>query len=474
MEEMAGKYLQALVDRNLILVCKRSCSGKIRRCSMHQLLRDVCVRIASTHNFLHVVESGGCVTNERPYSTPRRLSIHPDALHVKSTDKLWNSYHSVLSVLCIASQPVKNPIVIFSRFMFLLVLDVLQVHFVEFPRDIIKCFRLKYLALHYDGSLPRSISKLKYLQTIVHHFSFRNYCLLPMVIWDMPSLRHLYMKPGCYLSKPFRWPFPLSLPSLPFLQTLVGIRNFKWSKGIIGRIPNLKNLVISYDVSSSVYWPAYQHETLAYQHRLESLKIIIKYNDDDDDDDVETAISLDPPKLEFPENLKKLCLKGCGVSSECMTSIGKLSNLTALKLRCGAFSGPSWENVEGEFPELAFLLLGDLRLTTWLTDEAPFPRLECLVIRLCHKLKEIPSTIGEISTLEKIKLVEKKREAGEMNLEAGGVFPGRMQLISDVIQSTVCDILLVVIVLAIVFRMFDLGTTQTKHDSDSSRPWLMY
>lgn len=39
-----------------------------------------------------------------------------------------------------------------------------------------------------------------------------------------------------------------------------------------------------------------------------------------------------------------------------------------------------------------------------------------------------------------------------MNLEAGGVFPGRMQLISDVIQSTGCDILLVVIVLAIVFR----------------------
>ena len=108
---------------------------------MHQVLRDVCVQIASTHNFLHVVESGGCVTNERPYIiTPRRLSIHLDALYVNSTGKLWNSYHSVLYVFCIASLPVRNPLIVFSRFMFLLVLDVLQVHFVEFPRDIIKCF----------------------------------------------------------------------------------------------------------------------------------------------------------------------------------------------------------------------------------------------------------------------------------------------------------------------------------------------
>lgn len=188
--------------------------------------------------------------------------------------------------------------------------------------------------------------------------------------------------------------------SLGNLQTLEGIRNFKWSKGIIERIPNLKKLGISYLVPSSVdCWSAHQLNSLADLHKLESLKIIIKY------DDAGSSVSLDRPKLAFPQKLKKLSLSGSRIPWQHMTAIGEVPKLEALKLRREAFSGPSWATVEGELPQLVFLLLEGISFTSWETDAAHFPRLHRLVLRSCDMLEEIPFNFGEIPTLEMIKLV---------------------------------------------------------------------
>lgn len=71
LEEVAEDNLNDLIDRNLILVCKKSCNGKIRTCNIHDLLMDVCVQNSSKENFLHVVNRDGYATGE----SPKRLHV---------------------------------------------------------------------------------------------------------------------------------------------------------------------------------------------------------------------------------------------------------------------------------------------------------------------------------------------------------------------------------------------------------------
>ncbi|KAL8484625.1 hypothetical protein ACS0TY_027067 [Phlomoides rotata] len=107
----------------------------------------------------------------------------------------------------------------------------------------------------------------------------------------------------------------------------------------------------------------------------------------------------------FPGTLKKLTLSGLGLAWEDIAIVGSFHSLEVLKLRYDACVGDSWETTEGEFSQLKFLLINHSQLQHWITESSHFPRLKCLVLRYCHCLKEIPDGIGEIDTLELIKVV---------------------------------------------------------------------
>ncbi|KAL0356055.1 UNVERIFIED_CONTAM: putative late blight resistance proteinR1A-10 [Sesamum radiatum] len=401
LEEVAEEYLKDLIERSLILVCERSCNGKIKTCNIHDLLRDVCVRNAQKENFLHVVNWDGDLTQEGNRSR-RRLSIHPDALYANTTHRSIRSYSLARSFLCTGKR-LSYPSLVYLGFRLLRVLDIIVIHFYEFPSDIIRLFHLRYLGFAYNGPIPPSISKLRNLQTIVHHnWTFGKYPLLPIEIWTMPNLRHLYFMPSCL-------PDPLSgeihannFVVLENLQTLLDIRNFRCSKYILRRIPNLKKLGISYDVSSQAYvdWSQFELEFLVNLHQLETLKIVIK------NDPYRTSKFVNPPKLAFPQKLKRLTLSGCGLSWESMTIVGSLPNLEVLKLKKDACRGQEWVPVEEQFCRLKYLLLEELDLVQWRTNEAHFPCLQSLIIRSCFRLREIPSAIGDITTLQMIELVD--------------------------------------------------------------------
>ncbi|KAL1552055.1 hypothetical protein AAHA92_12901 [Salvia divinorum] len=64
----------------------------------------------------------------------------------------------------------------------------------------------------------------------------------------------------------------------------------------------------------------------------------------------------------------------------------------------------TWETVDGGFPNLKYLLIEISELQQWITESSHFPRLKCLVLRSCRKLREIPESIREILTLEKIEV----------------------------------------------------------------------
>ncbi|KAL0284408.1 UNVERIFIED_CONTAM: hypothetical protein Sangu_2827500 [Sesamum angustifolium] len=163
--------------------------------------------------------------------------------------------------------------------------------------------------------------------------------------------------------------------------------------------PNLRELGISYDVSPLIEWSEYKLEALVNLLQLEKLKLLFKFSS-------HASTIVNPPVLAFPEKLRELTLAGCGIPWTSMTIVGELPNLEVLKLRRNACRGTNWEPVEGQFPQLKHLLLEEIDLVQWEANEAHFPRLQRLIMRACYKLKEIPSSVGEISTLQLIKLVD--------------------------------------------------------------------
>ncbi|KAL0362484.1 UNVERIFIED_CONTAM: hypothetical protein Scaly_1203600 [Sesamum calycinum] len=85
-----------------------------------------------------------------------------------------------------------------------------------------------------------------------------------------------------------------------------------------------------------------------------------------------------------------------------MTTIGSLPNLEVLKLHDDAFEGSEWNPIEGEFLRLKALFIWSCELVWWGAEDIHFPNLEVLSLKFVGKLNEIPSSIGDITTLNSI------------------------------------------------------------------------
>ncbi|XP_022850013.1 putative disease resistance RPP13-like protein 3 [Olea europaea var. sylvestris] len=76
-EEVAKEYLEELIDRNLIMVRHRICTGEIITCSIHDRMRELCVRKAREGKFLHITDQKVEISTEL-MKNQRHLSIHRD------------------------------------------------------------------------------------------------------------------------------------------------------------------------------------------------------------------------------------------------------------------------------------------------------------------------------------------------------------------------------------------------------------
>ncbi|KAL0318514.1 UNVERIFIED_CONTAM: putative late blight resistance proteinR1A-10 [Sesamum angustifolium] len=203
----------------------------------------------------------------------------------------------------------------------------------------------------------------------------------------MPQLRHIIIKTAIL-------PNPKDNPDSPILenlQTLSLIYNFKCTKEVLHRLPNLKKLEICY--SNKVEdWSSYCLYNLVHLHKLKSLYV--------------AAENLLLKSIAYPTSLKKLELCECKVPWEDMTIIGSLPNLEAVILKGCAFEGSEWNPVEGQFPQLKMLMLWKSNLVCWRAENIHFPNLEKLCLYFINNLEEIPSGIGDIATLRLIDVLE--------------------------------------------------------------------
>ncbi|KAH6758337.1 hypothetical protein C2S51_018572 [Perilla frutescens var. frutescens] len=406
LEEIGESYFNDLVERNLILVHWWG-NGRFATYKIHDLLRELCLKVAKKEKFLCVLKLLDC---PRPINRERRVAIHGNALE--------EDYCHIGLYGALKSEPLVRSLIgdidadcLPLDFRLLKILNVVSEYEDLFNEDYLEGkfhqqVNLRYLGREYyfdeDSSgkihgssyftllyLPSSISLLWNLQTLSLHGNFDG-IIAPCEIWEMPQIRHLFFNP-IYLPEP-----PPSDQQhclvLRNLQTLNEVGNFRLSEEVCKRIPNIKVLHIWYGE------PGISHSNnLGRFCRLESLNCIFS----------EERISRDfALRLTLPSSLQELCLIKCFLHWEELTIVGSLPCLEVLRLG-SSMKGNEWNPIEGEFLRLKYMEIWSCDdLINWNADNSHFPVLESLNLRCFSKLAEIPSGIGEIPTLRHIQLEE--------------------------------------------------------------------
>ncbi|XP_042051719.1 putative disease resistance RPP13-like protein 3 [Salvia splendens] len=172
LEEEAMDYLKLLLERNLLLVRREKSNGKALSYSIHDLLRDLCIRKANEEKFIHVKDS------------MRRVSVESsDEMNdVCASPQLMSLARSFICT----NDRIISPI--FCILKLVRVLDVMGMLLEEFPEEILQLVNLRYLAINCSLGLPKGISRLNNLQTLIcpHRIPY-----VTSELGGMSELRHI-------------------------------------------------------------------------------------------------------------------------------------------------------------------------------------------------------------------------------------------------------------------------------------------
>ncbi|KAM3215874.1 hypothetical protein P3L10_025314 [Capsicum annuum] len=423
LEGEAEKYLKELVDRCLVIVCKKSLDGtKVRSCKVHDLIYDLCVREIQRENIfimndivldlsdsecqsisMHQMQTFKRVTVDetdycyyglyRALLTPvhRQLRDHDNNDLLKRTHSIF-SFTLNNSIYVLKLEPI--------HFKFLKVLELRDIVIVSFPVQILNLIWLRYLSLlsHQNLDIPPEICKLWNLQTfIVQGPGPSVEITFPEEIWGLMQLRHLKV------SK-FYLPNPSSISAdkgshmgFSNIQTISYLSLDCCTNEVILGIQNVKELGIrGKKIDSNGLL-----DNLVHLRQLETLSFIFYFP------------HFPASAKAFPATLKKLKLGDTYISWSYLDIIAELPNLEVLKLMPNACLGNKWYPNDRGFTRLKILLIEDRFLKYWKATDDNFPVLERLVLRRCSHLEEIPIEFADIHTLQLIELTRCLSELGE-------------------------------------------------------------
>ncbi|XP_058192279.1 putative late blight resistance protein homolog R1A-10 [Rhododendron vialii] len=415
LEEMAEEHLNDLVERNLLLVEQRSFSGQIKTCRIHDMLRSLCLREALAENFLLEIKEGG--SNSSSDLAPavstinHRLCIHSGVLKYIATKPSWPH---VRSFLCFAKDQVDLPRELVGyipdEFKLLRVYHIRPISFPRFPSEIEQLVHLAYVAFSGDfKTIPAAVSNLRNLQTLIAHTTSRTTRTIDFKadIWKMLKLRHLHT------NKPSQLHDPVAKKTKDHdsLQTLTTITPQSCTQCVLGQTPCLKKLGIRGKLATLLEEKGGSlFDNLTTLKQLVTLKLL---NDVFPEPPSEFKLQILPPFYKFPPNLNKLTLANTFLEWEQMHVLGMLPKLEELKLKDNAFTGVMWRLVDGGFRELKALQIWKTDLVYLEAEADHFPSLQHIVLKDCTGLWEIPSSLGNVKTLQTIKLHQTSRTAAD-------------------------------------------------------------
>ncbi|KAG8365135.1 hypothetical protein BUALT_Bualt18G0072900 [Buddleja alternifolia] len=377
LESVAEEYLMELIDKSLIIAAKRRSDGGVKACIIHDLLRDLCLRRAEKESFMTLATDD----NYSIYKKHHRICLSPKVsplcsqsfgLHVRSL------------VHCDPPSHLSN----------MKLLRVLTRHSRYVGIELL--VHLRYLAI---TCIPASIGNLVNLEFLLiennrSETDERKWTVfISSRILKMVKLRYLRITPEVEFDKDCD-SSQMVINNLEFLSN-VCIFNLK-DEQMLKCSPHLRKLKCKCrPVSENHEDGDKRYPDLCFLTQLESLNMIF----------FPIGGLWKSQKMNFPSNIKKLTLTGLRLPWEKMSIIGELPCLTVLKLKYFAFVGKQWESRDGEFQQLRFLKLTRLSFVQWnVSSSDHFPKLCQLVLHYCETLKEIPSEIGEIPTLEMIEV----------------------------------------------------------------------
>ncbi|CAN4101955.1 unnamed protein product [Withania somnifera] len=412
-EEVMEIYLNNLISSSLVIFFNEI--GDDPTCQLHDLVHDLCLKKAREEKFFDQISSSASSSSSSDLM-PRIVNINYDNEHLRLNNfVLFGSKkkrHSVKHLYSLDITGGESDIchlrhlrllrVLYLDSSFIMVKDCLLNEICMLNHLRCLCIRTKI------KSLPLSLSNLWNLDILKVDNNRNTLVLLPR-IWDLVKLRVLVVVSCSFFNIDKDEQMPITedskLENLRVLKELV-LSYSKNTEDIFKRFPNLQRLQFvlkeSWDYSTGRYW----FPKLDFLTELEFLRVN-KYessNTNDSGPSVEINRTWD---FHFPSNLKILQLSEFLLTSNSLSTIGRLPNLEELFFKRTTIQGKEWNMVEEDtFEKLKYLYLAEMNLIKWEVGEECFPMLEKLELCKCHKLKEIPARFGDICSLKIIQLVE--------------------------------------------------------------------
>jgi hypothetical protein len=388
-EGVAEKYLEQLIDRNLIQVASKRTDGGVKTCRVHALLRDLCISESAEAGFLEVrTEDIRSSTNKS-----RILSIEG---RIDPYISSFPSQHRFRSLLFHGQNRYdfdpNHWKWVLEIFKLLRVLNFGRVNIYSIPTRIQNLIHLRYLRIESVAlkAIPASIGNLKNLETL----DMRGTCLdcLPKEIWKLDRLKNLYM------SGPVSLPQDMDLNASTKLQVLS-------TASLNSRtvVPFVRKLGIWFasDLSNVEVESVFKR----LHNSVLTLKII-NYS--------ERALPISLLSTTM-NNIEKITLRHVRLDvADKMRDLGKLRNLKILKLQSCLLSDKLYV-IKDSFYQLRVLQLENLRIKEWKQEERAMSWLEHLIIKKCIELTMVPKEQLKTSkTLRDVEVLWSNPKLAEM------------------------------------------------------------
>ncbi|KAH0668546.1 hypothetical protein KY289_023039 [Solanum tuberosum] len=366
LEELSETCLHDLVGRNLVVVSKTRSNGKMKCCIVLDQLREFCLRKITEEKFMQLIV---------PYSYPhqpeeQRLCMYIQGRTMTSDFKESDQEFIVHPKFSILDR--KNPFRLLNNLKLVRVLHLLDIYLDNsLPTAFQSLAHLRYLAIFVKAFDCKWVSHLLHLQTLRVRSS---YIMISPAIWKMSKLRHVDINE-----------FPITI----------------WEEEDDIVLDNLKTLgMCSMSVADMTrkFWDKFPN--------LEELRLHINEFGNHVSDYSSSSL-MNNLDIILPSRLKCLSLSEIFLMDKLVSSIAELRFLETLKLSEIYFAGEKhWDLSDYTFEKLKFLKLHRVFMTKWSCSEDSFPWLECLVVKSCSKLEEIPDTFAEIISLRLIKVID--------------------------------------------------------------------
>lgn len=406
LDEMAGRYLNELVQRNLVQAVKVDCFGRVHRCRVHDMMYELVLQKCREQNLYSTIWSQD-QSSGMDDSRLRRLVVYNGQIRSGSS----SNFSHLRSLLLLG--PNELPADQLPGFRYMKVLHLKKVPLPSFPLEILQLFHLTYLHLRKTSikELPKDIWKLQNLQTL--DLKRTPVSSLPKEIVRLKKLRHILVYEQIYLGVdiPGKMGCLTSLHKLGHVNITGGSDQLKE----LSKLSQLKRLCITKlgqndgdalcdsirtmsELESIYLYPGGDEELL----NVESLPIASPFLRS-----INLRGRLDklPESIVWCKSLEKLRLNFSGLEDDPFYILQHLPSLVELNMHNDAHNGEELRARNGGFLKLRKLQIHNFsRLRLMVIEQGAMPNLDYLEFLSCKKLEKVPIGIDHLINLKELYL----------------------------------------------------------------------